>query len=147
MSLIALIVLSSLAAVANQGSVAGQDEVLLAQTQQVLARAWVAGDRATLERIIAADWRSIGPDGRASDRASVFADVFDKRVHRIRRVEIDDVVVRVFGDAAVVTGRTHGVGDFAGVPYDVVIRFTDTFVRRTGQWTAVASHSSLETPR
>ena len=27
--------------------------------------------------------------------------------------------------------------------YDVVIRFTDTFVRRDGRWRAVASHASL----
>jgi hypothetical protein len=124
-----------------------QDENVLAQIQQVLARAWVDGDRATIERIIGADWRSTGPDGGGSDRAAVLAEVFEKRVHRIYRVEIDDVRVRVLGDAAVVTGRTHGVGDFAGAPYDVVIRFTDTFVRRDGQWSAVASHASVEAPR
>jgi len=60
-------------------------------------------------------------------------------------VEIDDVRVRVFGDAAVVTGRTHGAGEVAGTPYDVVIRFTDVFVRRNGRWEAVASHASLTT--
>jgi hypothetical protein len=59
------------------------------------------------------------------------------------RLEIDEVRVRVFGDAAVVTGRTHGVGEFGGAAYDVVIRFTDTFVRRDGRWSAVASHASL----
>jgi ketosteroid isomerase-like protein len=58
---------------------------------------------------------------------------------------VDDVLVLVFGDAAVVTGRTHGIGNFAGTPYDVIIRFTDTFVRREGQWTAVASHASVVT--
>jgi len=59
----------------------------------------------------------------------------------------DAAVVQLFGDTAVVTGRTHGTGDFAGVSYDVVIRFTDTFVRRENRWQAVASHSSLEAPR
>ena len=111
--------------------------------QQVLARAWTGRDRATVERIIAPEWRSTGPDGRATDRPQLLADVFEKRVHKIHTVEIDDVRVRVYGDAAVVTGRTHGVGEFAGSPYDVVIQFTDTFVRRAGQWQAVASHASL----
>jgi hypothetical protein len=123
------------------------DEVVLAQLQQTLAKAWVSGDRAAIERIIAPDWRSTGPDGRVTDRATVLADVFERRVHRIRRVEIEDVRVRVFGDAAVVTGRTRGAGEVAGAPYDVVIRFTDTFIRRDGRWTAVASHASLATPR
>lgn len=129
---------------AHQDARPGPDRFALAQLQQDLAKAWISGDRATIERIIAPEWRSTGPNGRSSNRDSVFADVFEKRVHRIRALEIDDVQVQVFGDAAVVTGRTHGIGDFAGMPYDVVIRFTDTFVRRANQWQAVASHSSLE---
>jgi hypothetical protein len=145
MSLPALAVLLRLAT-AVQGGSAGDDAVL-AQLQQTLAKAWVSGDRAAIERIISPEWRSTGPDGRISDRATVLADVFEKRVHRIRRLEIDDVRVRVIGDTAVVTGRTHGVGDVAGTPYDVVIRFTDTFVRDDGRWRALASHSSLVSPR
>ena len=144
---ILLVAMLSPTVTANQDGRPEQDRSALAQIQQDLAKAWVSGDRATIERIIAPEWRSTGPDGRSGDRASVLGDVFEKRVHRIRRLEIDDVRVRVFGDAAVVTGRTHGTGDFAGTPYDVVIRFTDTFVRRANQWRAVASHSSLEAPR
>ena len=120
-----------------------KDELQLAELQQVLAKAWMGADRATIERIIAPDWKSTGPDGRLTDRAAVFADVFETRRHKIVRVEIDAVTARVFGDAAVVTGRTHGVGEFEGSAYDVVIRFTDTFVRRDGRWQAAASHASM----
>jgi hypothetical protein len=141
----ALAVLSTaVAAGANQERRSGQDESVLAELQQTLAKAWVSGDRATIERIIAPEWRVTGPDGRVTDRAEVLSDVFDKGVHKIRRVEVDDVMVRIYGDAAVVTGRTHGVGAVGGAPYDVVVRFTDTFVRRKGQWQAVASHASLQ---
>lgn len=146
-SSILLAAMSSPTVAAHQDGRPEQDRVALTQIQQDLAKAWVRGDRMTIERIIAPEWRSTGPNGSSSDRASVFGDVFEKRVHRIRRLEIDDVRVQVFGDAAVVTGRTHGTGDFAGTPYDVVIRFTDTFVRRANQWQAVASHSSLEARR
>ena len=127
----------------EQGTGARKDELLLAELQQALAKARVSADRATIERIIAHDWRSTGPDGQVRDRAGVLADVFETGLHRIHRVEIDDVNVRLFGDAAVVTGRTHGVGEVEGSTYDVVIRFTDTFVRRQGRWQAVASHASL----
>ena len=121
--LVPLILMTTLTvAGGNQGPGAGQNEAVLAELQQALAKAWVSGDRATIERIIAPEWRSIGPDGRTTDRAKVLADVFEKRVHRIRRIEIDDVNAHVFGDAAVVTGRTHGVGDVQGAAYDVVIR-------------------------
>ena len=120
-----------------------QDEAVLLEMQQALAKAWLTRDWPTLERIIAPEWTSTGPDGRASDRARVLAQVFETGVHKIHALKIDEVEARVFGDAAVVTGRTHGVGEFNSVRYDVVIRFTDVFVRRAGRWQAVASHSSL----
>lgn len=144
---IVLVAMLSPTLAANQDGQPERDRAALAEIQQELAHAWVSGDRTAIERIIAPEWRSTGPDGRSSDRATVLGEVFEKRVHRIRRLEIEDVRVQVFGDAAIVTGRTHGAGDFAGTPYDVVIRFTDTSVRRANRWQAVASHSSLEAPR
>ena len=120
-----------------------RDEAILVEMQQVLAKAWVDGDRSTIERMIAPDWTGTGPDGRTTTRAEVLAQVFETGVHEIHRLEIDAVQARAFGEAAVVTGRTRGAGEFDGVPYGVVIRFTDTFVRREGRWQAVASHASL----
>ena len=123
--------------------IASQDETALVALQQTLAKAWLSRNRAEIERIIAPEWRTTGPDGRTTARATIIEQVIQTRVHRIDRLDIDDVSARVVGDAAVVTGRTHGVGAFDGAPYDVVIRFTDTFVRRDGRWQAIASHASL----
>ena len=117
----------------------------LADLQRQLAKAWMTADRATIERIIAPDWTLTGTDGRLSSRGDVLRDVFDTKVHHITAIEVDDLRVRVFGDAAVVTGRTRGRGRFQDVPYDVTIRFTDVFVRREARWQAVASHASLLT--
>ena len=120
---------------------------LLTELQQQLTRAWVAGDRTAIERIIAPEWTVTGPDGQISTRADVLREVFETRTHRISALTVDDVRVRVFGDAAVVTGRTRGRGESGNTPYDVEIRFTDTFVRRNERWQAVASHASLVTAR
>ena len=115
----------------------------LTELQQILAKAWLAGDRARIEQIIAPEWRLTLPDGSRTDRAVVLAQVFETGAHKIRRLEVDEVDARVFGEAAIVTGRTHSVGESDGTPYDVYIRFTDTFIRRDGRWQAVASHASL----
>ena len=120
-----------------------QDEAELIELQQTLAKAWLTADRAMVERIIAPEWTSTGPDGSTTDRATVLTQVFETGAHKIRDLKIDDVRARVFGDAAVVTGRTHGIGEYEGSGYAVVIRFTDTFVRREGRWQAVASHASI----
>jgi Domain of unknown function (DUF4440) len=85
---------------------------MLVELQQDLARAWLAGDRPMRERIIAPESTSTGPDGRTSDRGRVLAQVFEAGVHKIHGLKIDEVRARVFGNAAVVTGRTHGVGEF-----------------------------------
>jgi hypothetical protein len=78
----------------------------LAEIQQRLAKAWVAGDRGAIEHIIAPDWTVTGADGRVSTRADVLRDAFETKVHRMIAIEIDDVRVRVSRDAAIVTGRT-----------------------------------------
>lgn len=72
------------------------------------------------------------PDGSPTERR-VLSEVFDRGVHQIQRFEADDIQARIFGDAAVVTGRTRGAGNVRGADYDVTIRFTDVFIRRDGQ--------------
>ena len=103
--LTAALLLATLSTV-TQGRPDAEQE--LADIQQRLAQAWRAADRQAIERLIAADWTVTGPDGRVSTRAEVLRDVFETRVHRIASLEIDNVHVRVFGEAAVITGRTRG---------------------------------------
>jgi ketosteroid isomerase-like protein len=54
--------------------------------------------------------------------------------------------VRVFGDAAVVTGRITIKGTYKGQSIDGSYRYTDVFARKGGQWLCVASQSTMLTP-
>jgi uncharacterized protein (TIGR02246 family) len=114
----------------------------LREIQQELSAAWAARDRATIERLIAPDWTVTHIEGQRLTRADVFQMMFGSDVTQSEPSTVDEVNVRVFGDAAVVTGRTHARGTQAGVPYDITLRFTDVFVRCDGQWQAVASHAT-----
>jgi ketosteroid isomerase-like protein len=51
--------------------------------------------------------------------------------------------VKVYGDAAVVTGVYRETGTNKGKPYVIRSRFTDTWIKRDGVWLCVASHSTL----
>jgi ketosteroid isomerase-like protein len=51
-----------------------------------------------------------------------------------------DMQARVYGDAAVVIGIVSLKGKSGGKPFDADMRFTDTFVRRDGEWKLVAAH-------
>ena len=55
--------------------------------------------------------------------------------------------VRVFGNAAVVTGRTTiKGGKYKGKDISGQYRFTDTWVKRNGHWLCVASANTRVTP-
>ena len=123
------------------------DVARLKQIQQELAAAWLARDRATIERLIAPDWAVTHVAGQRLTRADVFRDMFESDATRMESTTVDDIDVRLFGDTAVVTGRTHASGSQSGAPFDVRLRFTDVFVRRSDQWQAVASHATLIAPQ
>ena len=122
------------------------DIARLRQIQQELSAAWMTRDRATVERLIAPDWVVTHVAGQRITRAEVFRDMLESDATQITASDVDEVDVRLFGDAAVVTGRTHARGTQSGAPFDVWLRFTDVFARRGDQWQAVASHATTIAP-
>ena len=110
---------------------------------QELSAAWMAHDRATLERLIAPEWVVTHVMGERIDRAEALRDMVDSVATQMTANDVDEIEIRVFGDAAVVTGRTHARGTQSGTVFDVRLRFTDVFVRRSDEWQAVASHATL----
>lgn len=107
--------------------------------EQQLAAAWVASDRAAIERLIADDWVTTDLAGRVRTKAQVLEEMFATGKTPVASMAIDDVRVRVFGDLAVVTGRTVASGaDGAAVR----LRFTDVLARRDGRWQFVASQGT-----
>jgi ketosteroid isomerase-like protein len=58
-------------------------------------------------------------------------------------IDVMDMTVHVFGDAAVVTGKTTlKNGKYKGKDITGTYLFTDTWVRKGGHWQVVASHAS-----
>jgi hypothetical protein len=118
-----------------------EDRRQLEDIQQLLVHAWVTRDRSILDRLLAPEWMVTQADGRLSSREEILRD-FDTGSNRLLEGKIDDIRVRLFDGCAVVTGRTHARGEYKGHPYDVILRFTDTFLRRPSGWQAVASHAT-----
>jgi ketosteroid isomerase-like protein len=81
-------------------------------------------------------------DGEVSDRGKFLSDFADPKFE-LTFMNIQDVKVEVYGNAAVVTGTYHTKGTYGGKPYDHIGRFTDTWILQNGKWLCVASHSSL----
>ena len=124
-------------------ALAGQtvsDEQALRDIQQGLVRAWAQKDRAFIERVLAPEWSVTQADGSQLTRETVLGTFFDAVFFDSNVV--DDVTVQLFGDTAIVRGRTIASGKFNGAPFTARIRFTDVFLKRNGRWQAIASHAS-----
>jgi hypothetical protein len=118
------------------------DEKQLLMIQQQLARAWVERDRAFIERVLAPEWSVTQADGTIRSRAAVLHDAFVVRTVLVESMIIDDVTVIVIGDTAIVRGRTQATGVVGDQRGSARLRFTDTFIKRSGQWQAVASQAT-----
>jgi ketosteroid isomerase-like protein len=123
------------------------DAETIAGIEQQLAKAWLSRDRAAIDAILAPEWSVTDAAGQVLTKQQVMQESFGSTERRIDAMTIDDISVRLFGDAAVATGRTRATGSFRGTSASVVLRFTDVFVRRGNRWQAVASHASAVAPK
>jgi hypothetical protein len=112
-----------------------------------LSRAVVLGDRAFFERVLAADFTHTSHAGRFKTRAEWMAE--EKVENRpgtpqagkttYEAFDVDDLAVRIYGETAVVTGRSTPKGRNAkGEPIRGRYRFLRVWVKRGEGWQAVA---------
>ena len=104
-------------------------------------QAQIHADATALDRIYAADFIGVGPSGRVRTKPQVISD-FTSGDLKFQSITTDDVEVRVYGNAAVETGRSTMIGQDKGqtVPRDT--RFTRVWVKQQGRWRLVANHYS-----
>jgi ketosteroid isomerase-like protein len=151
MSLFAIIAIMGIAAI---GSIqpnptdpsSSTDKEELIQIEGELAVAWPKGDKETIDRILAPDWSVTNALGQVQTKEQVMRDAFQSGTLKVRSATVDEIRVRLFGNTAVVTGRSVSEGLYAGKPFSANLRFTDVFVRRRQRWQAVASHASAIQP-
>jgi hypothetical protein len=117
------------------------DEQRLRDIQEGLARAWKAGDRAYLERVIAPEWTVVQPDGSIVTRDTQIQAYIGGPV-KVESIEMNDVRVDIFDGTAVVRGRTAVTASVNGVRTNFRLRFMDVFLKRESEWQAVASQAT-----
>lgn len=125
--------------------VMGPTETSLMQMERDWAQAMINGDMAALDRIMAPDWVLISPFGWKQTRAEAMED-FRSGAMKFVSMTPSDLDIRVFGDTAVVTGRSVDKGTYKGQDMSGEYRFTDVFVKRDGRWQAVSTHVTRVTP-
>jgi hypothetical protein len=116
----------------------------LKQIEAQLAATWKSGECETWGAFLAPEWSVIHITGGVITRPQAL-EMCQARNPPLESLASDELSVRSFGDAAVVTGRTRATT--AGEkPETVTLRFTDVFIRRNGRWQVVASQATRVSP-
>ena len=103
--------------------------------------AMVKADVAFLDRILADDFVNTDIEGSVTNKAQDVADLKSGDL-KVTSCVADDYKVRVYGNAAVVTGRCTFKAQFKGKDSSSEFRWTDTWVKRAGHWQCVASQQT-----
>ena len=125
---------------------ATRDEREVRRVESQLCRAFEMGDAATLRKDLDTTFTLTNSRGEISDFAQNLAEVASREPH-YEIFRNHDQKVRIYHDAAIVTGITTVKGTSKGDPFAADFQFTDTYVRRRGHWLLAASHASRLSPK
>jgi hypothetical protein len=117
------------------------DEADVLRIEREGCHAYLVGDVGALRRLFTADYTLTNSRGDISTLAD---DIADAKSGAVRYTEFENrnMKVRLYGDAAVVTGQTYIKGTVEGHPIDASFQFTDTLVRQRGHWMLAASQAA-----
>jgi len=111
------------------------------QTERELCTAYLKGDTDAIARGVMEDYTLTNSTGKITTRAEDIEEA-KRNDPKYEVFENHDMKVRVHGDTAVVTGRTHTKGISGGKAFDSEFQFTDPFVKDGGRWRLLAGHVS-----
>src|ERR1041385_6721208 len=118
----------------------GEKDVL--QFERDACKAFLDADAAALERVLTPDFTLTLSNGDVSTRADEINELRSGKV-RYDVFENYDMLARLYGkDTAIVVGKTRVKGTADGKPFERVLQFTDTLIKRDGRWQLAAGHVS-----
>ena len=136
--LILLLALTSASAAARSAT---GDEKEILRVEALLCRAFESGDAATLRKHMDATFTQTSSRGEVTGFEQNVAEVA-KREPRYEVFRNHGQKIRLYGDAAIVLGITTVKGTADGQPFVGDFQYTDTWIRRNGEWKIAASHAS-----
>jgi ketosteroid isomerase-like protein len=94
------------------------------------------------QRTLAEDYVAITPLGQVTTKQDTVSARKSGQL-RYEAIDVSDMVVRVYGDTAVVTARADVKGHQLGEDFSGPYRYTRVWVRRTGRWQAVSYQATV----
>ena len=94
------------------------------------------------QRTLAEDYVAITPLGQITTKQDTVSARKSGQL-RYETINVSDMVVRIYGDTAVVTARADVKGHQMGEDFSGPYRYTRVWVRRTGHWQAVSYQATV----
>ncbi len=126
-----------------QPAAIAQNEIRRLEEQR--NQAILHADVATLDRMTADDYTFITLKGELRTKADILQGFRSGAIHYDNR-RVSDLKIRLYGNTAVVTGRSVQQGMEYGKDYSGDYWFTRVYVRRGGRWVTVALQTTLIQP-
>lgn len=137
------------ASAGSEAHAATPSEAQIKAQLQAQADRWdqaiVARRREDIAANIAADFRQIDGEGTVEDRASFLEGLLDPKL-QIDPYKVEDFDIRLYGDVALLSGRTRMTGRYDGKPFKTHYRYLDIYVKRQGAWQIVSVQISKLPP-
>jgi ketosteroid isomerase-like protein len=105
----------------------------------------VNGNAAVLDRMTAEDYTFITLRGELRTKSEIVKG-FQSGAFKYESRQISDLNIRVFGDTAIVTGRSTQKGAENGKDYSGDYRFTRVYIRQNGHWLTEALQATVIRP-
>lgn len=122
-----------------QGQTTGQNvEQEIRRLDGEIGRAIVGRDIAILDALVSSGYTHTNPLGEVFSKEQI-AGAIQSGTLDVESYDTDDVTVRVFGDAAVVTGRARVKGRLREQDITGQYRYTRTYVKQDERWQVAAT--------
>ena len=139
--LILLLALSFLPLAQNSSKVEG-DETKVIALENLWNQIQLNHDADAMGKMLDDDFVFTDYDGTVMSKGQFLESIRDKS-YQLTVEASENMKLHRHGDTVVVTGATHEKGTFKGRPYQHQGRFTDTWMKKNGQWLCIASQLSL----
>jgi ketosteroid isomerase-like protein len=116
---------------------ANPDVAQLTRLSDAWDKAIVARNEKAVAANMAEDFRIIDGQGNIENKTAFVAEIVDPKL-TIDPYTVEEFEVRLYGDTALLSGRTDMTGKFDGKPFASSYRYIDIYVRRNGVWKIVS---------
>jgi hypothetical protein len=124
---------------------------LLSLEQEILrlalerSRALVHKDSRALERLLADEFRYINASGILLTKAEYLHEYVESLEVRWTSQHVDDSVVQIYGETAVLTCRVHDQGQIGTEQFDAYYRSLFVWARQQSEWRCVIGQTTATT--